>query len=95
MAYIRVFLHLPSGKNLHFLDSAVLCIWHPDAISKTVITLSTSMKSQALVIAGFKSSQYAYKIYLVSSGQITWGRVGNGCLKMGIYRWVEESRETW
>ena len=39
------------------------------------------------MIAGYKSSQYAYKIYLVSNGQIFWGRVGNGCLEMGIGGW--------
>ena len=39
------------------------------------------------MIAGYKSSQYAYKIYLASNGQISWGRVGNGCLEMGIGGW--------
>ena len=57
MAWVMVFLNLPSGRNLHFYDSAVRCILHPEAISKMVITLSTRMNSHLLVIDGFRSSQ--------------------------------------
>ena len=61
-----VFLHLTSRRNLHFCDSAVWCILHPEAILKMVITLSTRMNSLLLVIGGFRSLQYAIRMYPVS-----------------------------
>ena len=61
-------LHFPKARNLHFWDSAVLCILQPEANSKIVITLSTNLNSHRFVIAGFKSSQKVYRMYLVSSG---------------------------
>ena len=63
--------HFPRGRNLHFCDIAVLCILHPDDRSNRVITLSTRRNSQMLVMAGFRSSQYAYSFYLVSIVRFT------------------------
>ena len=57
MAWVREVLHFPSAKDLHFLDSADLCIMHPEENSKRFITLSTSLNSHKFVIAGLRSSQ--------------------------------------
>ena len=66
MCCFRWNLQLPSGRNLHFCDAAFRCILQPEASSKIVIILSTRRNSQRLVMAGLRSSQYAYRIYLVS-----------------------------
>ena len=63
---VREFRHFARGRNLHFVDPGVLCILHPELSSKMVITLSTNKNSYILVIAGFRSSQNAIILYLVS-----------------------------
>ena len=46
--------HLHSAKNLHCLDSADLCIFHPEESSQRVITRSTRRNSHRFHIAGFQ-----------------------------------------
>ena len=66
ISWVKEFRHFPKGRNLHFADPGVRCILHPELSSKIVITLSTSKNSYMLVIAGFRSSQKAMILYLVS-----------------------------
>ena len=65
---VRDFLHFARGRNLHFRDPGCRCIQQPELRSKIVITRSTNRNSYMLVIAGFRSSQKATILYLVSNG---------------------------
>ena len=71
IACVSSSFHFPSARNFHFWEAAVLCILHPDDRSKSVITLSTKRNSQRLLIAGLRSSQYAYSTYPVSRAERT------------------------
>ena len=61
------------------------------------MTLSTSINSHRLVIAGLRSSQYAYRIYLVSMHGMYWVTVDSSVREISWWRRREgwESRYGW
>ena len=61
-------LHLPQGKNLHFFFVGSLCSLQPEDLSNREQALSTSKNSDIFEMLGFKSSQYAMRVYLSSVG---------------------------
>ena len=52
----KVPLHLPSRKSLTLPDAGSLCNSHPDADSKSLVSLSTRENSAMEVIGGLQSS---------------------------------------
>ena len=82
-ACVNVVFHFPRGKNLHFFEAAVQCIRQLEESSNRVITLAISRNSQKFVTTGFRSSQYAYRVYLVSRLGSTWCLAG-GFLARGV-----------